>query len=183
MLTRLGRSARPSTTLVGLLIDCHGRIRQFLGIARAVAERDDVGAGDRAEACQRVERYFRVALPLHVRDEEEGLAPRLASAPPDVLEALATMTRQHAEHAPLLARLLAALAAVEAAPDDLVNRAGLAGIVRELEPEFEAHLRLEEAVVFPYLERALSREVETQLVTELRARRAPVAAPEPPRAE
>ncbi|MCC6217081.1 MAG: hemerythrin domain-containing protein [Polyangiaceae bacterium] len=183
MLTRLGRSARSSTTLVGLLVDCHGRIRQFLGVARAVAEREDVGAADRAEACQRVERYFRVALPLHVRDEEDGLAPRLTTAPPAVLEALATMTRQHAEHTPLLEGLLAALAAVEAAPDDLARRAALAGVVRELEPELEAHLRLEEAVVFPYLERALSREVEAELVAELRARRAPVAAPEPPRAD
>lgn len=175
MLTRLGRAPRPTTTLVGLLLDCHARIRQFLGVARAVAEREDVTPADRVEACERVERYFRVALPLHVADEEDGVAPRLSAAPPEVRTALAAMVRQHGEHEPALDRLLSSVARLRAAPGDASARVELAEAVAALAPELEAHLSLEEEVIFPYLEQTLTPALDSELVAELRARRAPSA--------
>ena len=60
MLGKIGRSAAPADA-VALLLECHGRIRAFLAMARRVGE-----------AIQ-VHRNFTLALPLHARDEEESI--------------------------------------------------------------------------------------------------------------
>ena len=171
MLTRLGATATPEDA-VALLLECHDRIRSFLAMAGRIAA---AGPGERdgvAEAAARVARYFRQALPLHARDEEDSILPRLRGADPEVDAALADMEREHGEHAAPLATLVAACESLAAEPSRLPELApSLSRTVAELDAHFAGHLRREEAVIFPAMRRLLSPADDAAIVRELRARR------------
>lgn len=153
-----------------LLLECHQRIRTFLRLAEAVGARLTLSAPDVVDACERCERYFREALPLHVRDEEESVLPRLASAGLEVRDALTEMRAQHQAHAQPLADLLNALEAVRAAPGEPAPRACLLESAMRVAAQFEPHLALEERTLFPAV-RCLPEETQAEIVAELRARR------------
>jgi iron-sulfur cluster repair protein YtfE (RIC family) len=178
MLTRIGKQAVAGDA-VDLLLDCHERIRSFLALARRVAEAppSDPGVG---EAALRVRRYFVEALPLHARDEDESLLPRLRGRDAAVDAELDAMSREHREHEAPLAALVAACERIGAAPERLADVAPqLSSAVAELERHFVPHLRREEAVIFPAMRRLLDREEDAAIVRELRARRSPAARAEP----
>jgi iron-sulfur cluster repair protein YtfE (RIC family) len=158
--------------LVELLLECHARIRRFIALARTVAARPDASPEDTREACERVQRYFTEALPLHVADEEESVLPRLRGQSPQVDDALALMAGQHAAHAEPLQSMLQAAAALGLDRDDAQARGALLATAARLEAEFEEHLALEEAALFPAL-RALPLATQAELVGELRRRRQP----------
>jgi iron-sulfur cluster repair protein YtfE (RIC family) len=170
MLTRLGRAAAPEDA-VGLLLDCHDRIRTFLSLARRVAEASSADR-DVPEAAARVARYFREALPLHARDEEESILPRLNGADPEVDAALLRMEREHETHGPPLAALIAACDALAAGPSRLPELAPeLSAATAALDAHFVVHLRREEDVIFPAMRRLLTPADDAEIVRELRARR------------
>src|SRR5690606_18929577 len=75
MLHTIGRKSR-SERLTEMLADCHARIRSFIALAIAAGEQQ-APPEEVAAACARVERYFVQAFPLHVRDEEDSVLPRL----------------------------------------------------------------------------------------------------------
>ncbi len=83
MLTKIGKPAAAGDA-VGLLLECHERIRSFLALARRIAEVGPSAPGTVPEAAARVRRYFTEALPLHARDEEESILPRLRGLDPTV---------------------------------------------------------------------------------------------------
>ncbi|APR77337.1 Ferredoxin reductase [Minicystis rosea] len=185
MLIQIGRREnRRSDDVVGSLLDCHARIRTFTSLARRIAAREGSEA-EVAEAAARVERYFRVALPLHVADEELSIRPRLlaASAAPDVALALDAMTEEHGAIEALLAGLLPRWSALAVRPSELASlAAALAADSAELEKRFDVHLEREERVLFPALETHLA--ADAPLVrAEMAARRAPVALGSPEVAE
>ncbi len=161
----------PSEDLVSLLLECHERIRRFVRLAVEAGSRVDAPAREIVEACQSTARYFEQALPLHVRDEEESVLPRLRGHSREVDAALDTMHAQHVSHRPDLEALLSALRAVERAPDDMTLRAPLVTIAKQLTVDFEEHLTLEEQVLFAALPQALSIEEQREVIAELRARR------------
>jgi len=103
MLGKIGRSATPADA-VALLLECHGRIRAFLAMARRVGE-----------AIQ-VHRYFTLALPLHARDEEESILPRLRGRDPLLDLQLDVRVREHQEHQRPLGQLTEACAEIGADP-------------------------------------------------------------------
>ena len=162
------RSADPQD-LVDLLRACHARIRHFSALAYEAATRHDAPADQVKEACARVERYFREALPLHVADEEESIAPRLRGLSPEVDRALDTMEHQHEQHGPRLAVFLRMVAAVGRDPHALRFKDTLATIARDLERDFAEHLALEEAVIFPAIRELLSEKIQARIVDELRS--------------
>ena len=180
MLTVLGKAPAQGDA-VDLLLECHDRIRSFLLLARRIAgargdERDGV-----PEAAGRVIRYFTQALPLHALDEEDSILPRLVGQEPALDEALATMAREHAEHAAPLAALVAACAVLARDParhGELAPEVGAAADA--LDRHFAAHLAREEQVVFPAVRRLLDRTDQAALVREIRARRGVVDAPPAP---
>src|SRR5262245_13477398 len=100
MLTPLNTAApqRADGDLVDLLLDCHRRIRRFASTARHLADADAVTDAEAREASAATARYFTVALPLHVRDEEDSIVPRLLGRDPQVDAALREMSRQHLDH-------------------------------------------------------------------------------------
>ncbi|MBL8921285.1 MAG: hemerythrin domain-containing protein [Myxococcaceae bacterium] len=158
---------------VGLLLECHERIRAFSRLAVEVGARVDLQAPEVVEACRRCERYFTEALPRHVEDEEETLLPGLRGRSVEVDEALTVMHAQHEAHRPLLIDLLAALGDVRLVPGDLALRPRLATVAERVRQDFEAHLSLEERVLFPAVTATWSAEQSARAVEALRARRRP----------
>ncbi len=171
MLTVLGKAPARGDA-VDLLLECHDRIRSFLALARRVAEAGPAERDAIPEAATRVHRYFTQALPLHARDEEDSILPRLRGRDPEVDRALEDMAREHAEHEPPLARLTGACEALARAPDRHAALAPtIAAATGELEAHFAGHLRREEEVIFPAMRRLLDRAEDAAIVRELRARR------------
>lgn len=178
MLTRLGRPAAPGDA-VDLLLECHVRIRAFLGMARRLAEGAAAPPEELAATAERVHRYFAQALPLHALDEEESILPRLRGLDPEVDRELDEMVHEHAGHGPPLEALLAACAALAREPArHAALAAALGDATAELERHFAAHLAREEAVIFPAVRRLLDPAADAAIVRELRARRG-VVEPEP----
>lgn len=166
--TKRGRAAGD---LADMLLECHVRIRSFAAMAVSVAERSDTPSIEVSSACIRVERYFSEALPLHVRDEEESIAPRLRGRSSAVDAALDSMHEQHELHVDLLARVLAASAVLRSSPRDPRARAALLLVARPLRAVLEPHLLAEEEIVFPAVRALLSTADQAAILGELRARR------------
>jgi iron-sulfur cluster repair protein YtfE (RIC family) len=160
-------------SLVGLLLACHTRIRRFARLAFTVGARPELPEEEVKEAAAQCLRYFAEALPMHVRDEEDSLWPRLAGRSAAIDASMAQMRAQHFGHGVRLDALLAALLAVQQQPRDAAVHRQLAVAASALETDFEEHLLLEETELFPLLETALTAEVRQVIVDELRARRRP----------
>jgi iron-sulfur cluster repair protein YtfE (RIC family) len=177
MLTGLGTPSLPSDS-VDLLLECHVRIRHFVAMAQRLGEASGAAPTEIADTAQRVVRYFGQALPLHVRDEEDSLAPRLRGRDPTLDAAIAAMEREHGEHQPALAMLLAATSAVALDP---ARHASLAADVRQaaddLARQFEVHLAQEEAVVLPAVRQLLDAQTDAAIVEEMRQRRIGIVSP------
>jgi iron-sulfur cluster repair protein YtfE (RIC family) len=169
-IVRIGERTGGDGDPVDSLIACHQRIRSFLALAARAA--DEGGApGEIADACQRIERYFRQAMPLHVADEEDSILPRLRGREAALDRALADMHEQHTAHEAALAAFTAAAAALAADPAEVARRRLLGESGRALEAELAPHLELEEAIIFTAMRRLLSGPELADLAGEIRARR------------
>lgn len=172
MLHHIG-GGRPAADAVELLLDCHARIRSFLDLAGRLGASTALGPDEVAEAATQVRRYFSLALPLHARDEEDSILPRLAGLDPEVDLALEAMRREHREHEAPVASLVDLCARVADAPDLLATLAPrLATASTRLAADMEGHLLLEERTVFPAARRLLGAAAGEAVVREMRARRA-----------
>jgi hypothetical protein len=169
--------ARPAEGIVDLLLDCHARIRSFSDLAIRLGEAAAPPPAEVADAAARVVRYFGEALPLHARDEEDSVLPRLAGRDPDVDVALVAMHRDHVGHGVVLEPVLELCAELAAAPERHAELAPtLVRAGRVLCAHFDAHLASEERTIFPAIGRVVGEEERRRMVEELRARRAPGAA-------
>ncbi len=169
MLVTLGHR-RATADLVGALLECHERIRSFSTLARRVADRPDLPAAERAEACARIARYFVEALPLHVQDEEVSIRPRLQGRSRVLDDVLAEMHAQHLAHKVPLGRLVELCARLGATPD-LATRTAFREVAYHLDEQMEQHLRHEETLLVPAFRAELSHDEEAAILAELRARR------------
>ncbi|MDP1825913.1 MAG: hemerythrin domain-containing protein [Archangium sp.] len=163
----------PPETLLGLLLACHTRIRRFARLALTVGARPELPAAEVKDAASQCLRYFTEALPLHVRDEEDSLWPRLAGHSAALDATMAQMRAQHFAHRVRLDALTSALEAVRQRPNEPGLHKELAAAASTLETDFEDHLALEEAELFPFFDEALDAEAQEAIVRELRARRSP----------
>lgn len=168
------RRGRDPAGIVDLLQDCHGRIRQFSGLAHRLAHARDVGADEIADAAHRVRRYFEEALPLHVQDEEDSVLLRLEGMSPALDDALAQMHGEHDDHVPIVADLIEVCRAVERTGELDRQRERLRAITAALVPAFHEHLAHEEEVIFPAIAQLVTGDpiVEQEMLAELRQRRA-----------
>jgi iron-sulfur cluster repair protein YtfE (RIC family) len=158
MLVQLGQR-RSTVEVVDLLRECHERIRKFLGQARRLAMAATVPADEVRTAADQIRRYFAESFPMHLADEDEQIAPRIARASADVDHALARMRGDHVDHAPRITQLVELCVAIERDPRQLATlSAELAQVAALLEHELELHLELEERIVFPALEQLPQRE-------------------------
>jgi hemerythrin-like domain-containing protein len=120
-----------------------------------------------------VHRYFTVAFPLHVADEDESLASRLrlASPPPEVLEAVDTMSREHGPIEALVAELVPAWSTVAEDPGRHRELAASLAPARRLAELLGTHLAAEERWIFPAIRTHLAPEVRAAIHEEMRRRR------------
>jgi hemerythrin-like domain-containing protein len=160
--------------VVDALLDCHARIRHFTATATALAGAAGAPSAEIASAAAGVIRYFTEALPLHSADEDASIAPRLrARAPEPVCAALDAMTRQHGEIDRTLAEALPRWTEVAADPTCLPAHAALLrDLAARLVTQWDEHLGLEEATIFPAIRAHLPEEERAQIQAEMRARRA-----------
>jgi hemerythrin-like domain-containing protein len=158
---------------VAALLACHAQIRLFSALAVKVARLPDAPPEQIADAAMRLHRYFALALPLHVADEEVSLEPELeVVGPPALIALLDTLTAQHAEIESLLSRLLPAWRhAVETPAQGYEAIAAVAPVAEALDRLFATHLALEEQEVLPHVAALLPPDVLERIFREMRARR------------
>jgi iron-sulfur cluster repair protein YtfE (RIC family) len=171
VLVTLGARANTSE-VVDLLASCHRKIRQHIVFARRLAsEGAQHGVDEIRATAGQVRRYFAIALPLHIADEDQSIAPLLAELPEPVAGALATMAGDHERHQPLIDRLVELCAELERDPARLGALAlDLGHVAAQLSIELSVHLELEEHVVFPAV-RALPEAMRAELLLAMRGRR------------
>ena len=154
-----------------LLLECHQRIRFFTTLAERAGRDPGIDDAERSEACQRADRYFTVALPLHMQDEEQSISPRLRGRDAEVDAALQAMHREHEEHETMLAELSQLLRTVAAQPGNLASRARLTAQAARVGSAMHHHLAEEEHVIFPKIGEWLDLAERDAVIAELRARR------------
>ena len=170
MLTRLGRGPSTPRDVAGALLECHARIRHFTAVALRLAAEGKPDAATSAAAAA-VARYFGTALPLHVADEEQSIAPRLAGAGPEVDRALETMRGEHRDAEEHVVGITAACSALAAAPERFAELTGaIARHATALDAHWASHLGLEEQVLLPALRR-LDVALQDEIVAEMKRRR------------
>jgi hemerythrin-like domain-containing protein len=170
-LAQIGKK-EPATTFVGMLLECHQRIRTFSAMACRLADAKEASDEEVSDAARAVVRYFSEALPLHVEDEEQTLLPRLRGKDAAVDEALDRMSVEHTAHEPALSSLLTICERLVTAPAELpALRDELGSSATALEAELGAHLDHEEATILPAVERWLSADEQAAMIAELRTRR------------
>ena len=177
MTVQIGTKTHDFSDPTGLLSDCHRRIEMFLGSLQRIMQA--VGSPLTTDARSSLEtalRYFHQAAPKHTKDEEESLFPRLRQIHnPEVESALSTLEALEDDH-----RRADALHAE-------VHRLGLQCLknghlptreadrfrqaVSDLAFIYREHIRIEDNVVFPAAQRALSRSQKSAIANEMALRR------------
>jgi iron-sulfur cluster repair protein YtfE (RIC family) len=165
--------AKAENGAVELLVGCHQRIRHFTGVATKLAHAQGATSREIQDAAEAVYRYYSVSLPLHEADEEDSLRPRLDKVPDErVQQALAAMQDQHMAIDDLLERLLPLLRMVGNNPAALADAGGeMCSITSALSQMFDAHLQMEEEVIFPAIVAQLTDQDRTELTREMQDRR------------
>lgn len=149
MLVRLGER-QSSTSLVDLLLACHARIRRFTRGAIELATAASPSLEETSGFAEQIRRYFVEAFPLHIADEDELIAPRLAGTSTEIDRALTIVSADHTEHTLAVTQLVAICAELAVEPSRLANRSRLlADAGQQLWVALEPHLALEERYVFP----------------------------------
>lgn len=163
---------------LGLLSDCHRRIEHFLHVLVVVATRSDGGPliPDYRKALEGAARYFTVAAPRHTADEEESLFPRLrATGDPAAAHALALIDRLQRDHEEADAHHAAVDALVRRwLADDRLAAEDLAALrqhLTRLQAIYLAHIRVEDAELFPAAARLLEPRDIQEIGREMAARR------------
>jgi hemerythrin-like domain-containing protein len=165
MLVQVGRR-NSSEEVVDLLAECHGRIRRFLVMARALLDAPPgTPQAEIAATAGQIARYFTSGFRLHVEDEEVEIAPRIAR------DAARQLRLEHDAHVHDLAELIACCARLVRHPEQLATIASaMQPTIARLAVTLEAHLEFEERVVFPAI-RALAPEQRDAIRRAMRARR------------
>jgi iron-sulfur cluster repair protein YtfE (RIC family) len=168
--TRTDEVSEPTEALQA----CHDRIRHFTTVALRLARSPNAPVRLVVDAASALRRYFGSALPMHERDEEDLVAPRLLEVRPGRLieHALGRMAGDHRAIDEVLTRLDGMWVRVLSRPSDLAALGDeMHARARDLASLFEAHLQLEEETIFPAIATLLSEGTRRQILRGLRDRR------------
>jgi len=157
---------------LGMLKDCHRRIEHFLGILSTVAERAHSGSLTKEEgsAVEAALSYFRTGGQRHTADEEKSLFPRLAKAGGG--EDLDRLEHDHSEANELhdeIERLYGEWISVGSLCESDGSR--LLAATRILAAIYEAHIQVEDNIVFPRAAKMLGKDAIEAIGQEFRERR------------
>ncbi len=160
---------------LGMLVDCHRRIERFLHILCVVAERAPGRplTSEESEAVQSALSYFRSGGQRHTSDEEESLFPRLrAEFESGRFKELATLESDHRRandlHAAVDSLSSTWIASGRLTPEEEQR---LVSATKQLEQLYEAHIQVEEHIVFPRAAEMLDDETIRAIGQEFRSRR------------
>lgn len=157
--------------LVGFLADCHEGIRRHAALARMLVDADSFSADALSRTALRVRRYFERVVPLHLRDEEDSLLPRLRGLDPALDRELSRRAREHRDYSRAVAALVAACEEVVRVPIRLTRVLPYVGrIAAELEAHFAERMAYEESVIFPAIGRYLDAPSITAAMIEIHRR-------------
>jgi len=170
--------ARPDSDFddpIGMLKDCHRRIERFLHILWAVAERApgrDLTEEEKS-AVQSALSYFQLGGKRHTADEEESLFPRLRAAlMSGGCEEVGALEDDHRRanelHATVDTLYATWIKAGQLSPEDEQQ---LRSATVKLKRLYEAHIQIEEGIVFPRAAQMLGSQAIAAIGEELRARR------------
>jgi iron-sulfur cluster repair protein YtfE (RIC family) len=158
--------------VVDLLLACHHRIREHLALARRLASAPASTSNESIRsAAHRVQAYFSLAFPLHRDDEEGDIFPRLLGRSDALDAAIGQLVHDHEAHDRSVVAVVAICEALGRDPSLLPGLAvDLRGHVNVLDRELEAHIKLEEATLFPAISMMTVRERE-EIHRRMRERR------------
>lgn len=171
------RGPAPTETpdAVDALTACHARIRHFSGVSVRLANAEGLPSSEIAQAAEGLIRYFSIALPLHARDEDESIEPRLRRFLPEgelAGPAASAMVEQHQEIDRLLEALLPLWTLLSSRPAKLAEFAPeLRSLSLRLDDLFRAHLQMEEVTVFPAMRKYLPERELKGIALEIQERR------------
>lgn len=173
MMVQLNAPRQTNEDVVALLLECHDRIRRFSSMAVQLASASASEPELIQDAAQRVHRYFSVAMPLHVEDEDKSIQPRLEKDAPEMIIALLQkMNREHERIDAILVELLPVWDELRRDPSHLgEHRNWLQAATRSFESLMMQHLEMEEIALFPLMRRLWNAETQALVVKEMRARR------------
>ncbi len=160
---------------VGMLRDCHRRILRFSSLLSRVAReaRGSSLSKEHQAAVHAALEYFRTSAPIHSRDEEESLFPRLRGrVPGTVADTMAMLEQEHREAEELLNninRLFRAWVAEFSLRDD--EERNLVLCTERLEAQYRRHIQIEEEQVFTTADAVLSTDTQSLIGREFAARR------------
>ena len=157
---------------LGMLKDCHRRIEHFLGILCVVAERAHgrTLSEEETAAVEAALNYFRVGGQRHTADEEESLFPRLIAA--GGFSELDRLEHDHTEanqmHTEVEALYRSWISDAPLDEGESLRLLSATGLLRDL---YQAHIQIEDNVVFPKAAQALDKHSIAVIGQEFRARR------------
>jgi len=160
---------------IGMLKDCHRRIERFLNILCVVADRAPRRnlTEEEKSAVQSAMSYFQRGGKRHTADEEESLFPRLraalASGGCEEVNGLEDDHRIANELHQMVDTLYSAW--IEVGRLSLEDGHRLQSATHRLKALYEAHIRIEEDIVFPRAAEMLGSQTIAAIGIELRARR------------
>ncbi len=128
---------------LGLLLACHGRMREHAGLLERLAEHLPEQGGVDAEArraARSVHTYFSTAAPLHHLDEERELFPRLVRTSLKMAETIHRLREDHQA----LDRQWQSLAPALRQPGTIEDLAAFQRQAREFAEALREHLAYEE---------------------------------------
>lgn len=150
---------------IGLLRACHEKMLHHCDLLDGLVDRDDIDS-DAREAGRTVTRYFTQSAPLHHRDEEEDIFPRINRLSLKTAELIHNLKKEHETLDELWMKLEPVLKRL---PDD-----GFSDEFRQTAAEFTAlyrqHIGQENRELLPLAANSLSQQV-LQEIGESMARR------------
>jgi len=175
MLHSLGRKTIASVTdltPMGALLECHERIRAFMRLGARLAEVQGASAAEVEETAGKVVRYFTLAFPMHEKDEEESVMPRLKNRAPNLSALITKLEGEHRALDVLIEELIAITQRLAEKGDRLPSeREPLARVITQLDTGFNAHFNVEEEVVLGAMRAHLTEEDLSSITAEMQERR------------
>jgi|GEM_PF-6539389 len=169
---------KPPDNLIGAMLESHGKARELLRLARLAGSSVELSDRRAAEACTRVERYFRDGFPQLTEVEEAHIFPRLRAWGSALDVTLRMMSEQHRAQEPGVRALVQLCGSLRRQPCNAPKRAQLVGIVDDLERDLDEHLAFEEAVIFEEVRRLLPAPLQLDILEALRLSAGSEAAPD-----
>jgi hemerythrin-like domain-containing protein len=151
---------------VGLLRACHEKMLNHCKMLTDLIDRDSLDAAAR-ETARNINRYFSHSAPLHHRDEEEDLFPRINRQSLKIAELVQTLKKEHEALDALWSNMAPELKQL---PEN-----GFSSLFKQAAREYstlcEQHIARENRELLPLARNSLSRQVLLEIGEKMAARR------------